>query len=61
MTNDTADTVASWFEDGELSECPRCGQQTFTQARQPGSVRICVSCAFLDVGEPDLKPSRPST
>ena len=57
MSDDTASTVASWFdEDDDLGECPSCGEAKYTHARFPGAVQVCVGCGFLQVGESEAEP-----
>jgi Zn ribbon nucleic-acid-binding protein len=46
----TADTVASWFSDDELAECPSCGAKTYTQPEHAKAVPVCISCGFVRGG-----------
>jgi hypothetical protein len=49
MDDDTGEKVASWFDASELDDCPTCGVKGFTKPDQLNSVRVCVSCGFVEL------------
>jgi hypothetical protein len=42
------DDIEKWFEEDELLECPRCGEQKLLPAPlEPGPVEFCLRCGPL--------------
>ena len=43
----------SWFAEGELERCPRCGEQRLVPGDADQSLRVCLDCGIVEVAEGD--------
>jgi hypothetical protein len=45
--DDPSETVLSWFEDHELSDCPACGEKKVVPAQAGEAMLVCAACGIV--------------